>query len=161
MRTAIAFPLSATQGCTHSHGKSEKPSSSASLWMFQLRSNQTNFFFANLVFPPGISYENATIFSHFFGMMIDLWNDRVNGGCMNGTTRMDESRVSSYDRMDARCLADFSGYGRPAIALVSTHCREATRVSTHGCGDRNGSNVCLSLTECKGSNTCCLFVKLF
>ena len=44
---------------------------------------------------------------------------------MYGIARMDESRVSSDDRIDARCLAVSSGYGRPAYALVSTHCREA------------------------------------
>ena len=66
---------------------------------------------------------------------------------MNGIARMDESLVSSDDRMDARCLADFSGYGRPAYALVSTHCREATRVPRHGRGDKNVSTVWLSLTD--------------
>ena len=68
-------------------------------------------------------------------------------------------RVSSDDCMDAQCLADFSGYGHPAYALVSTHYREATRVSRHGRGDKNVSSGGLSLTECKGSNTCYMFVK--
>ena len=72
---------------------------------------------------------------------------------MNGIARMDESWVSSDDRIYARCLAEFSGYGHPAHAPVSTHYREATRVSRHGRGDKNVSSGCLSLTECKGSNT--------
>ena len=60
---------------------------------------------------------------------------------MNDTARMDESRVSSNDDMDAPCLADFSGYGHLAHALVSTHDREAMRVSRHGRGDKNVSTV--------------------
>ena len=43
---------------------------------------------------------------------------------------------------------------------LSTHCREATRVPGHGLGDKKMSIVCLSLTECEGSNTRYLFVKL-
>ena len=53
---------------------------------------------------------------------------------MDGIARMDESRVSSDDRMDARGLAIFSVYCRLAYALVSTHCRESLRVSGHGRG---------------------------
>ena len=60
---------------------------------------------------------------------------------MNGIARMDESRVSSDDHMDTRNLTLFSGYGRPAYALISTHYREATRDSRHGRGDKNVSSV--------------------
>ena len=44
---------------------------------------------------------------------------------MQGIAGMDESWVSSDDRMDARCLNVFYGYVRLAYALVSTHHREA------------------------------------
>ena len=54
---------------------------------------------------------------------------------MQGFTRMDKSRVSSDDRVDARCLADFYGDDRQAHARVSTHCREVLRVAMHSCGD--------------------------
>ena len=53
---------------------------------------------------------------------------------MQGVEGMDESRVRSDDRMDARCLTVFYGYGRLAHALVSTHCREVLRVAIHECG---------------------------
>ena len=43
---------------------------------------------------------------------------------MQGYARMDESQVSSDDRVDARCLADFYGDGRLAYARVSTYCCE-------------------------------------
>ena len=55
---------------------------------------------------------------------------------MRGVARMYQSRVSSDDRVDARCLADFYGDGRLALARVSTHCRKVLRVAMHGCGDQ-------------------------
>ena len=54
---------------------------------------------------------------------------------MQGDARMDESQVSSDDRMDARCLVDFYGDGRLAYARISTHCREVLRMAVQGYGD--------------------------
>ena len=56
-------------------------------------------------------------------------------GFMNGVERMNESRMSSDDRMDALCLTDFYGYGCLAYAWVSTHCRGVFRVAMHEYGD--------------------------
>ena len=55
---------------------------------------------------------------------------------MQGVERMDESRVSSDDRMDAQYLTDFYGYFRLAYALVTTHCRGVLRVAMHECADK-------------------------
>ena len=54
---------------------------------------------------------------------------------MQGVARMDVSRVSSDDRMDARCLGNFSGKVHLAHARVLTHCREVLPVAMQGYGD--------------------------
>ena len=54
---------------------------------------------------------------------------------MDGVEGIYESRVSSDDRVDARCLTDISGKVHLAHARVSTHCREVLRVAMLGYGD--------------------------
>ena len=54
---------------------------------------------------------------------------------MNGVEGMNESRMSSDDRMDALCLTDFYGYGCLVYAWVSTHCRGVFQVAMHEYGD--------------------------
>ena len=73
---------------------------------------------------------------------------------MQGVEGMDESRVSSDDRVNARCFTDFYGYGRLAYARVSTHCRRILRVAMNEWGaERKLPSICL-LTVFEGSNTC-------
>ena len=54
---------------------------------------------------------------------------------LQGVQGMDESQVSSDDRVDARCFSNFSGNVCLAHAQVSTHCREVLRVAMQGYGD--------------------------
>ena len=59
----------------------------------------------------------------------------MGGGFIYGVEGMEESRVSSDDRVDARCLANFSGKVHLAHACFLTHCLEVLRVAMQGYGD--------------------------